>query len=70
MVKLADNTPYFAMQTIGRRDEQEDSYGICYEFNSQNSPIPNCRLIIGKNNIIGPYVVIGNDAQHPNSNNN
>ncbi len=23
------------------------------------------RLIIGKGNIIGPYVVIGNDAQHP-----
>ena len=23
------------------------------------------KLIIGKNNIIGPYVVIGNFAQHP-----
>ena len=25
------------------------------------------KLVIGKNNIIGPYVVIGNRAQHPNS---
>ena len=25
------------------------------------------KLDIGKNNIIGPYVVIGNRAQHPNA---
>ena len=28
------------------------------------------RLIIGKNNIIGPYVVIGNRAQHPSAKSN
>jgi len=45
MVKLAENTPFFAMQILGRRDEQEDSYGICYEFNSRNSPIPSCFIL-------------------------
>ena len=25
------------------------------------------KLIIGKGNTIGPYVVIGNNAQHPNN---
>ena len=28
------------------------------------------KLIIGRNNIIGPYVVIGNFAQHPKSKSN
>jgi len=28
------------------------------------------KIIIGKGNIIGPYVVIGNSAQHPQSNSN
>ena len=26
------------------------------------------KIIIGKNNVIGPYVVIGSSAQHPKKN--
>ena len=44
MGKIDQNTPFFAMQTIGMRDEQEDSYGICYGFDPSN-PVPNCFVL-------------------------
>jgi|TARA_B110000902_G_scaffold258367_1_gene328013 serine/threonine protein phosphatase PrpC len=45
MVNRAKNTPFFAIQTIGKRDEQEDSYGICYDFQPKSSPVPNCFVL-------------------------
>tara|TARA_B110000208_G_scaffold181684_1_gene232680 strand:+ start:163 stop:954 length:792 start_codon:yes stop_codon:yes gene_type:complete len=45
MVKQTKIEPFFAIQIIGRRDEQEDSYGICYGFKSQTSQIPACFIL-------------------------
>lgn len=45
MVKLAKNAPFYATQTIGKRGEQEDSYGICYDFQSLDCSIPNCFVL-------------------------
>ena len=45
MVKQTKIEPFFAIQIIGKRDEQEDSYGICYGFKSQTSQIPACFIL-------------------------
>ena len=45
MVKQAKTEPFFAIQIIGKRDEQEDSYGICYGFKSPTSQIPACFIL-------------------------
>lgn len=45
MTNKTKAAPFFAIQTIGKRDEQEDSYGICYEFQTSNSSAPNCFVV-------------------------
>ena len=45
MVKQTKIEPFFAIQIIGKRDEQEDSYGICYNFESLNRSIPSCFVL-------------------------
>jgi PPM family protein phosphatase len=45
MINKVKTEPFFAIQTIGKRDEQEDSYGICYEFQEGKRAIPNCFIV-------------------------
>ena len=45
MAKTTLDIPFFAMQIIGKRDEQEDSYGICYDFERDKCLTPNCFVL-------------------------
>ena len=45
MAQQSQILPFFAIQIIGKRDGQEDSYGICYEFNKHNNPITGCFVL-------------------------
>jgi len=43
--KETTTTPFFAMQTIGEREEQEDSYGVCYDFLVPDAAVPVCFVL-------------------------
>jgi len=36
---------FFAVQSLGQREEQEDSYGICYEFSEDANHSQNCFIL-------------------------
>ena len=45
MSRETKTTPFFAMQTIGAREEQEDSYGVCYDFQIPGAAVPVCFVL-------------------------
>lgn len=45
MKHKSHNIDFFAIQILGRRDRQEDSYGVCYEFSKNNNTIGDCFIL-------------------------
>ena len=45
MAKTKLNSSFFAMQSIGTRDGQEDSYGICYDLGGKGTQALPCFII-------------------------
>ena len=43
--KVIEKTPFCALQSLGARDEQEDSYGICYDYWDSDSDYPECFVL-------------------------
>ena len=40
-----EKTPFCALQSLGAREEQEDSYGICYDYWESDSGSPKCFIL-------------------------
>jgi len=45
MLERPKSEKFFAIQSLGQRDEQEDSYGICYEFSQNPDNNQNCFIL-------------------------
>lgn len=45
MTREKEGQPFYAFQILGRRDEQEDSYGICYGLPAHRSDLPRCFIL-------------------------
>lgn len=43
--KVIRSLPFCALQSLGAREEQEDSYGICYEYWPSDSAHPECFIL-------------------------
>ncbi|MDC3124123.1 protein phosphatase 2C domain-containing protein [Gammaproteobacteria bacterium] len=45
MARQKQEKPFYAFQILGSRDEQEDSYGICYGLQTLDSSGPSCFIL-------------------------